>query len=80
MQDKDLTKHRGMERTCFFTCRNCGHQWSETFSPTEWIKFKLFGTECPNCGEKNYSYRDVTTILSIALAISFASVSIALFL
>ena len=62
-------------RVCTFTCNNCGETWKEKFGPLAWLKFKIFGTTCPNCGKKNYNYKTAIDFISVALAIILASVA-----
>jgi Zn finger protein HypA/HybF involved in hydrogenase expression len=67
-------------RTCTFTCNNCGNTWKESFGPIAWLKFKLFGTTCPNCHKKNYNYKTAITVISVAVAIALASLGAYLFM
>ena len=62
-------------RVCTFTCNNCGETWEKRFGPIAWAAFQLFGTRCPNCGKKNYNYHTAIEIISVAIAVSLASIA-----
>ena len=59
-----------------FTCNNCGNIWKERFGIITIFKFLVSGTKCPNCHQSDYEYEYLGAFLSIALALSLASIGV----
>lgn len=62
--------------TLSFSCNDCGYRWEKKFSLLAFLRLKMEGTTCPNCGGRNVTYQRVYYILYIGASIALLSLSL----